>query len=204
VVAHDIEGNELYSQELLIVKNYIEDEEIDINSIEFKGITQSEYETIEELKSEIKKLPKEYRLKSLMYVQKLQEEWFDASEKTKIIIEFEGYISSVDSVNAENIYGLLEALLLEGRDDKSEKNLMYIALKNLTPTNIECGLSTDVKDGKCYNAIIERLDIIKVNNDTEENKSLAKEILEAIAVYPDMTNTDKQNFKAILSSFVYG
>ena len=204
VVAYDIEGNELYNQELLIVKDYIEDEEIDINSIEFKGITQSEYETIEELKSEIKKLPKEYRLKSLMYVQKLQEEWFDASEKTKVIVEFEGYISNVDSVNAINIYGLLEALLLEWEDDKSEKNLMYVALKNLTPTNIECGLSTDVKDGKCYNAIIERLDIIKVNNDIEENKALAKEILEAIAVYPDMTNTDKQNFKAILSSFVYG
>jgi hypothetical protein len=81
---------------------------------------------------------------------------------------------------------------------------MYVALKNLTPTNIECSLSTDVKDGKCYNAIIERLDIIKVNNDTEENRALAKEILEVIAVYPDMTTADKQNFKAILSSFVYG
>jgi hypothetical protein len=139
-----------------------------------------------------------------MYVQKLQEEWFDIAEKTKVIVEFEGYISEIDSTNAINIYGLLEALLLEGEDDKSEKNLMYVALKNLTPTNIECKLSTDTSDGKCYNAIIERLDVIKINNDIDENKALAKEILEVIAVYPDMTNSDKQNFKAILSSFIYG
>jgi hypothetical protein len=139
-----------------------------------------------------------------MYVQKLQEEWFDIAEKTKIIVEFEGYISEIDSINAINIYGLLEALLLEGEDDKSEKNLMFVALKNLTPTNIDCELSTDTTDGKCYNAIIERLDVIKINNDIDENKILAKEILQAIAVYPDMTTTDKQNFKAILSSFVYG
>jgi hypothetical protein len=138
-----------------------------------------------------------------MYVQKLQEEWFDVAEKTKVIVEFEGYISEIDSTNAINIYGLLEALLLEGEDDKSEKNLMFVALKNLTPTNIECKLSTDTSDGKCYNAIVERLDVIKINNDIDENKALAKEILEVIAVYPDMTNSDKQNFKAILSSFVY-
>jgi hypothetical protein len=138
-----------------------------------------------------------------MYVQKLQEEWFDPSEKTKVIVEFEGYISGIDSANSTTIYTLLESLLLEGEDDKSEKNLMFVALKNLTPTNIECALSTDVKGWKCYNAIIERLDIIKVNNDIDENKALAKEILEAIAVYPDMTNADKNNFKAILSSFVY-
>jgi len=204
IIGYDIEGNILDSQELLIIKEYINDEEIDINSIEFKGVTESEQITIEELKSEIKKLPKEYRLKSLMYVQKLQEEWFDVAEKTKVIVEFEGYISEIDSTNAINIYGLLEALLLEGEDDKSEKNLMFVALKNLTPTNIDCELSTDLTDGKCYNAIIERLDVIKINNDIDENKVLAKEILEVIAVYPDMTNSDKQNFKAILSSFIYG
>ena len=202
--AYDIDQTELYTQELLIVKEYIKDEEIDINSIEFKWVTQSELVTIEELKTEIKSLPKEYRLKSLMYVQKLQEEWFDVSEKTKIIVEFEWYISWIDSPNATTIYSLLEALLLEWEDDKSEKNLMFVALKNLTPTNIVCELSSDTQGGKCYNAIIERLELIKVNNDIDENKALAKEILEAIAIYPDMTNADKNNFKAILSSFIYG
>ena len=201
--AYDIDRNLLYSQELQIVKEFIEETEIDINSIEFKWVTQSELVNIEELKSEIKKLPKEYRLKSLMYVQKLQEEWFDPSEKTKVIIEFEGYIQGLDSPNATTIYTLLESLLLEGEDDKTEKNLMFVALKNLTPTNIECELSTDISGWKCYNAIIDRLDIIKVNNDIDENKALAKEILEAIAIYPDMSNADKNNFKAILSSFVY-
>jgi hypothetical protein len=92
IKAYDIDKNQLYTQELQILKEYVEETEIDINSIEFKGVTQSELLDIEELKSEVKKLPKEYKLKSLMYVQKLQEEWFDPSEKTKVIIEFEGYL----------------------------------------------------------------------------------------------------------------
>ncbi|MDA7494796.1 PKD domain-containing protein, partial [Candidatus Gracilibacteria bacterium] len=204
VNAYDINDNIIDSKELLIVKEFIEEVEVDVNSIEFKGITGSEETTIERLKVEVSSLPKEYRLKSLMYVQRLQEEWFDVAEKTKIIVEFEGYISEVDSVNATEIYSLLESLLLEGEDDKSEKNLMFIALKNMTPVNIECGLSTDIEGGTCYDAIIDRLNLININIDIDENKMFGKEILQVIAAYPDMKVSDKQNYKAILSSFIYG
>jgi ADP-ribosylglycohydrolase len=34
-------------------------------------------------------MPSEYKLKSMMYLQKLQEEWSDDTEKTKVILEFE-------------------------------------------------------------------------------------------------------------------
>lgn len=203
ITAFDISWNTLYTQELLITKEYINDQEIDINSIEFVWVTQSELVTIEELKSEIQKLPQEHRLKSMLYVQKLQEEWFDVAEKTKTIVEFEGYISWIESSNSDIIYSLLEELLLEWDDDKSEKNLMFIALKNLTPTNIDCNLSTNIEGEKCYNAIIQRLELININSNIDENKALAIEILEVIEVYPDMLNSDKNNFKAILSSFIY-
>jgi hypothetical protein len=49
---------------------------------------------------------------------------------------------------------------------------MFIALKNLTPTNIECALSSDDENAVCYNAIVERLEIIKNSSDIEDNKLL--------------------------------
>ncbi|MDP2395457.1 MAG: hypothetical protein Q8S84_08905 [bacterium] len=44
---------------------------------------------IEKLKEHVNKLPKEHKLKAMMYVQKLQEDWFDNREKTNVILEFE-------------------------------------------------------------------------------------------------------------------
>jgi PKD repeat protein len=204
ITAYDIEGEIMYTQEVLITKNYIENDEIDINSIVFKGVTNAERLIIEKLKSEIKKLPKEYRLKSLMYIQKLQEEWFDAGERTKVIVEFEGYISSVEMPNADTIFDLLKELVLINEDDKSEKNLIFVALKNLTPKNIKCELSSDLKDATCYDAIIERLNVIKVNTDIDQNKVLWKEILQAVEIYEEMKINEKNNYKAILSSLIYG
>jgi hypothetical protein len=110
----------------------------------------------------------------------------------------------VDIPNATEIYNLLKELVLINEDDKSEKNLIFVALKNLTPKNIECELSSDAKEPNCYNSIIERLNVINVNTDIDQNKVLAKEILQAIEVYPDMQINEKNNYKAVLSSFIYG
>jgi Na+/phosphate symporter len=71
-----------------IIKNYLA-EEIDISQVEFKGVSDSEKIKIEKLKDYVNALPKQYKLKALMYVQKLQEEWFDEREKTNVILEFE-------------------------------------------------------------------------------------------------------------------
>ena len=43
-----------------------------------------------------------------MYIQKLQEEWFDNREKTNVILEFENYINEVDPGWAEYAINLLE------------------------------------------------------------------------------------------------
>jgi len=48
-----------------------------------------------------------------MYIQKLQEEWFDNTEKTRVILEFEAYISEVAPSEAEEIINTLESLLVE-------------------------------------------------------------------------------------------
>jgi len=199
-----ISGEVIDTKVYEIQKSYIDEESIDPSSIIFTGISESQKVTIEKIKIEIANLPKEHRLKSLMYVQKLQEEWFDAAEKTKVIVEFEWYVAGIESSNSDIIYDLLESLLLEDSDDKSDQNLMFIALKNLTPTNIECELSSDDEDAICYNKIVERLELIKATSNIEDNKLLGTEILQAIEAYPDMSVKDKKNYKAILSSFVYG
>ncbi len=204
ISALDISGEVIDTQTYEIQKEFISESEIDPSDIIFNGISQSEKVTIEKIKNEIQNLPKQDRLKALMYVQKLQEEWFDAAEKTRVIVEFEWYVAGLQSANSDIIYDLLESLLLEDTDDKSDQNLMFIALKNLTPTNIECSLSSDDVDWVCYNAIIERLEIIKNSTDIEDNKLLWKEILWVLESYPDMSVKNKKDYKAILSSFVYG
>ena len=204
ISALDISGEIIDTQSYEIQKEYISESEIDPSNIIFTGISQSEKVTIEKIKNEVQNLPKQDRLKALMYVQKLQEEWFDAAEKTRVIVEFEWYVAWLQAANSDIIYDLLESLLLEDTDDKSDQNLMFIALKNLTPTNIECSLSSDDEDAVCYNSIVERLEIIKNSTDVEDNKLLWKEILGVLEDYPDMSVKNKKDYKAILSSFVYG
>jgi hypothetical protein len=48
-----------------------------------------------------------------MYVQKLQEEWFDDREKTNVILEFENYITEIEISDSDEIINILESLLVE-------------------------------------------------------------------------------------------
>ena len=61
----------------------------------FTWVTDWEKEKIEKLKTFVEKLPQQNRLKAMKYIQTLQEEWFYASEKTKIILEFEWFIDTL-------------------------------------------------------------------------------------------------------------
>jgi hypothetical protein len=94
--------------DLNIEKEFIEEDEMNLEDIKFNGVSEAERISIEKLKEEVKLLPREHRLKAMMYVQKLQEEWFDVNEKTRVIIEFEGYISETNASNATIIYDTLE------------------------------------------------------------------------------------------------
>ena len=60
--------------------------------------------------------------------------------------------------------------------------------------------------GSCYDSLLSKLEDIRSSDDVEYNKALGKEILSAIGTQsPDiMSNTQKLDFKAILTSLVYG
>jgi len=44
---------------------------------------------VEKLKIMISNLPQEHRIKGMRYIQRLQENWNDDTEKTKVVLEFE-------------------------------------------------------------------------------------------------------------------
>ncbi len=196
------------SYDFMIVKEYIVEEEIDLSSLSFDWVTDAELLKIEKLKSYISDLPKGDKLKALMYVQKLQEEWFDDTEKTRVILEFEWYIYEIDANNAEEIVNVLESLLIEWEEDRSERNITFNALKNLIPTNIKCGdlgeATPETDSNTCYTGLIEKLETIKINNNIDENREIAKGILNVIWEDTSMTAKQKTDFKAILTTLVYG
>ncbi|MDP2090787.1 MAG: PKD domain-containing protein [Candidatus Gracilibacteria bacterium] len=192
------------SKDITIIKSYIEDKIIDLNNIVFKGVSESIKLKIEKLKEHVNKLPKEHKLKAMMYVQKLQEDWFDNREKTNVILEFEGFIQDTKIENSEEIINLLESLLVDDQKDKSEKSIAFIALKNLIPQTIICKDIKTAIETNCYLDLVSKLEAIKDNENVDENKVLGTEILKAIAGDTVMTNKQKTDFKAILKTLIYG
>jgi hypothetical protein len=89
VFGKDSDGVVIDSKILTITKEYIEVSNQDISKIKFLNVTEKQKQKIEYLKEQISSMPSEYKLKSMMYLQKLQEEWSDDNEKTKVILEFE-------------------------------------------------------------------------------------------------------------------
>ena len=74
----------------------------------------------------------------MKYLAKLQEEWFDHTEKTRVIIEFEQYIDSTGYTNSAEVIEILESLLVAGQEQKDDAAITYNALKNLIPDEISC------------------------------------------------------------------
>lgn len=181
------------SQDIVITKNYIKEDDIDLTTITFDGISPEQREKVEKLKTYIQGLPQEFRLKWMKYVQQLQEEWFYANEKTKVILEFEQFIDSSKVSNAPEIIALLESLIVDGQQDQSVRNMAYTVIKNLIP-----------KELVEYDEIIANLDQINQNPDQlEENKVLWKEILEFIKDTSLISNEDKVTIKTQLQVFIY-
>ncbi|MDP5038980.1 MAG: PKD domain-containing protein, partial [Candidatus Gracilibacteria bacterium] len=113
-------GEELIdSKDYLIEKNYIEQLEIDLNTLEFNGVSDFEKEKIEKLKSFVSSLDKQYRFEGMKFIQRLQEEWFYDTEKTKIILDFTKFIDALKNPKSSEMVALLEGLLVEGQEDKS-------------------------------------------------------------------------------------
>jgi len=68
---------------------------------------------IEKLKVMVSNLEAENRIKGMKFIQKLQENWSDDTEKTKTILEFEGFLADSGVESAGDIIDLLESLLVE-------------------------------------------------------------------------------------------
>lgn len=200
IFTKDVDGNILWTQDIEIEKTYIEEKEIDPETIIFEWVSDSEREKIESLKASLLKLPQQQKLKSLSYVQKLQENWNDDTEKTRTILDFENYIFELGLTNEDELINILESLLVEWQEDQSAKQITYQALVNLVPEGIECS----VESGACYDSLLSKLEDIRSSDDTQYNKTLGKEILEVIGDTDLMNNSQKLDFKAILTSLVYG
>lgn len=153
IFLRDETGKIIASQDLEIEKPYIEEVNIDPNTIIFEGVSDSEKEKIEALKAILIQLPQEQKLKALTYVQKLQENWNDETEKTRTILDFEGYIFELALKNEDEVISLLESLLVEGQEDQSAKQITYQALVNLIPKEIVCTVET----GTCYDMLLSKL-----------------------------------------------
>lgn len=181
-----------------IIKNYITQQEISLDDITFNGVSSGEKVLLDKLKTLVSQMPTQYIKEASSFVQRLQEEYPDANEKTKVIMDFETFLDNEDIKNADDIIQVLEQVLTYGQDDKSEKWVAYAALSTLVPTGITC-------DGaSCREQIIEKLDTIRQSSDVEANKQIGTEILTMIENSPEMTNKEKLDFKAVLKTFVYG
>jgi len=200
----DADGNVLWSKDITIEKTYVEETEIDPDSIVFEWVTDSEKQKIDTLKALIGELPQQQKLLGMSYIRKLQENWNDDTEKTRTILDFENYIFELwlDLDDEDEIISLLESLLVEWQEDQTAKQITYQALVNLIPSDIECS----VESGSCYDDLISKLEDIKNSDDIEANKATWSSILSVIAEVDEskMTNTQKLDFKAILTSLVYG
>lgn len=195
----DDAGKVLASQDISLEKTYIEEQNINPDSIVFENVSEAEKQKIDALKDFLIKLPQQQRVKSLSFVQKLQENWTDKTEKTRTIVDFEKYIAELQLENEAEIIDILESLLVEGEEDQSEMEVIYQALINLTPPEITCS----VTEGSCYDTLLKKLEMINDSEDVEKNKETAKEILEVIAQTDLMSNEQKIDFKALLKSLVY-
>ena len=185
----------LIKQNITISKKYITEEKKE--DIIFTWVSKSDEEKIASLKNYISKLPESYKATWTKYIERLQSEWFDETEKTKVILEFEGFIDNPNIPNSTEIINLLESILISWEEDKSQKNIAFTALKNLITTSISCDFDNKVYK-TCKDYLVSVLEEIKNSSNIDKNTELWKTILTSIASDSSMTTKEKEDFKEIL------
>jgi len=194
----------IHSYDFTIEKTYIVEEEIDLESIVFDGVSDGEKERIEKLKSLLTDLPTEKRLPAMKFVQRLQDEWFDVRWKTDTIVEMQMFLSQVPEYDPTEVNELLESFLVNDNADKWEREVAYNALQNLIPENVECETSDEFSS--CRNMLTAKLESIKNSTNLDENRQFWVEILDIIGQQDKGTMSwdSKLRFKEVLKTFVYG
>lgn len=162
-----------------------------------KDISDSDKANLEKLKDLIKSTKEQDRLKMMQYFSQLQENWFDTREKTKTIIDFEGYLdtnAAIDAPTKESFYSLLEGFLLSETQVKDDVGLATKVLKSLIP-----------KTNTSYTQIMKNIDdIISHPTNTALNKELGTFILNAIKDDSTIEVKDKNIIKSQLQTIIYG
>ena len=162
-----------------------------------KDISEADKVNLEKLKDLIKGAKEQDRLKMMQFFAQLQENWFDTREKTKTIIDFEGYIdnsSALDTAAKDSFYSLLEGFLLSDTQVKDEVGLATKVLKSLIP-----------KTNPSYEQIMKNIDdIISHPTNTTLNKELGTFILNAIKDDTTIEVKDKNIIKSQLQTIIYG
>ncbi len=206
IIWKDESGETLEVYNLEIIKLYIPefsdtDTPDEAKDIEFSGVSDDEKVKIEKLKAHLIQLPQDQRVKAMRYLSKLQEEWFDHTEKTRVIIEFEQYIDSTGYTNSAEVIDILESLLVQWQEQKDDAAITYNALKNLIPDNIEC----ETPDNQtCKQYLVSKLDAIPAADSNEQKTLLGSQIWDILKLNPDMTDQQKRDFGAILKTYTYG
>lgn len=151
---------------------------------------------MEKLKDMIKQAPDRDRLKFMQYYSSLQDNWFDAREKAKTIIDFETYIgqSSLSATDQQAFESILEGFLVTESAIKGDIGVAANLLKSLIP-----------KSNAQYTQIMKNIDdILSHPTNTPLNKELGKFILDAVKNDASISNADKLTIKSQLEIIIAG
>ncbi len=163
------------SKEIKIVKEYIEEEDKvleKLDTLEFSSLTLEEKNKIEEIKWYIRALPKKNVLEAVNYMESLEQNWWDTSERVNIISDFSWYSSTIVDekwkkvMEAEAIENILDWLLSNAiwwQIDPERQELFEAIKKIISSKQIEK-----------YDEVIEALEYMRDHpNDIEWNKQKA-------------------------------
>ena len=203
VFVKDSDSKVIISKDYTITKKYIKDEDINLDKVVFEWASNSQKQKLEELKDLVSSISWDDSRSAKTYVARLKDEWSDENERTKIIYEFEGFLEGTTIQNKNEIIEKLEELLLKESDDNNLKNIALRALQGLTPKSVECEFDK-TEYNSCKNYIDSSLEIIKFNDDIEQNKVLWGSILKIIWADKTLSTEQKMSYKATLQNLIYG
>ena len=195
----DKDWHTIDSKDIIIEKTYIKEENI-VEVWIFELVSEDIKIKFENLKYIIKSMPQEHRMMWMKYVQKLKDEWKDETERTRTIMDFEGFIDGTWVENVDEIIELLESLIITEWGDNWEKAVAFAALKALIPKEIQCKTAWE----NCKEFLISNLEKINKSFDEKVNREIWKKILQVgIKNAKVMNEEEKADFKAILKVLIY-
>ena len=203
IFVKDIDWIVIASKDYKIVKQYIKDEDINLDNIIFEWVTDLQKQQLEELKNLVSWVVWDDSRLVKTYVARLKDEWGDENERIKIIYEFDWFLNDSEIQNKDEIIEKLQELLLKENDESNEKNIALRALQWLTSSDIVCEYD-NVEYTSCKNYIDSTLQTIRNNDDIEQNKLLWTTILNIIWTDSNLSTSQKLDYKATLQSLIYG